>query len=362
MKRMNSYFDMEVNFIALFGPEKTEFQENGVNYRVLRKRSGIPKKIQAMVDRRALIAEIHKICLNSFNEKLVILCHYLTNAVILKELWECSSVRGFVHAHGHDVTWDRKFEKFPILPAHGPLYKSRVKSIIGKVKIISNSYATKDKLLDFGFPEADINVKYLGVELNDADPMRNKNRPEIKVLYLGRLTDFKGPVETILAFELACKKGLKATLNIVGDGPLKKTCETLIRDLDLESKVTLHGAVDEVTAKEFYLDSDIFTAHNKHSKKTGQEEAFGVTVIEAMSYGLPVITGKSGGVKETISDGETGILFEPGNIEMHSNLLFKLCSDESLRYTLGTNGKNRVLNFFSYQREKEVLNSILFSD
>ena len=50
-----------------------------------------------------------------------------------------------------------------------------------------------------------------------------------------------------------------------------------------------------------------------------------------MAFGLPVITGSSGGVLETVINGETGILFNPGDILSHANAILMLAEDDELR-------------------------------
>lgn len=265
----------------------------------------------------------------------------------------------FIHCHGHDITWDRKVEKMPIIPAHGPFYKSRAVALDGSISIIANSNFSKDTLIQAGFSEKNILVNYLSVDCDELVPNYEACNEKVRILYLGRLIDCKGPLETIKAFELACDKGLIATLDIVGDGPLFDKCVKAKNNSPYKNSIIIHGRADRQEVMGFYSRADIFTAHNKKSLRTGQEEAFGVTIIEAMAAGLPVVTGASGGVKESIVTDETGFLFLPGSITAHSNLLLRLALSADLRRSMGAKGRRRVKHQFDIKNDEMKIRSIL---
>lgn len=290
-----------------------------------------------------------------------ILCHYLTTAVYLKNIFQKINQKIFVYCHGHDVTWNRKVEAFPLIPAHGFRYQKNVKKLIGNVDVIANSKCTMKKLEHVGFERKSIHLNYLSVDISQLRPTSKSANENINILYLGRLTDFKGPLETIEAFEHARRKNLKGTLHIVGDGIQMKRCLKKASSSDFVNDIYIHGAVGREEALEFFKKADIFTAHNKTSIITGQEEAFGVSVIEAMAFGLPVITGSSGGVLETVLNGETGILFNPGDIISHANAILMLAENDELRRRMGNAGRERAIDIFDAKNDKENLIRILNS-
>ena len=128
-----------------------------------------------------------------------------------------------------------------------------------------------------------------------------------------------------------------------------------------KNSITIHGSANREKALEFFRSADIFTAHNKMSSKTRQEEAFGVSIIEAMAFGIPVTTGASGGVIETVLHRETGILFNPGDVRAHANALYEIYRDSDLRARLGSNGRRRAVQKFSSKQDKKALHNILKS-
>ena len=100
-----------------------------------------------------------------------------------------------------------------------------IKELIGFVHLISNSLVTK-KLKEIGFRDKDISINHLSIDTDQMQPVNKNYSNSIKNLYLGT-TDFKGPVETIRAFELASKNGLQGELHIVGDGAKMSECKKI---------------------------------------------------------------------------------------------------------------------------------------
>ena len=354
LTRMNELLGEENAFITLRPSESYTRNE------ALSPNSTLPNKIHLLLCKKTINKNLQKVLLTA-NEDLVILCHYITTAIILWPTLSSLKNKIYVHCHGHDVTWDRRVEKFPLLPAHGFSYKRNARKLIGKVQLIANSMCTKDKLLEFGYPESSITVKHLSVNTDEMCPTEKSKSDNLRILYLGRLIDCKGPLETIKAFEMAADMGLDAHLDVVGDGPMMKTCLRAYKSSPHKNSITIHGSANREKALEFFRSADIFTAHNKMSSKTRQEEAFGVSIIEAMAFGIPVTTGASGGVIETVLHRETGILFNPGDVRAHANALYEIYRDSDLRARLGSNGRRRAVQKFSSKQDKKALHNILKS-
>lgn len=290
-----------------------------------------------------------------------VLCHYVTCALQFSRVWETNDVPLYVHCHGYDVTWKLRVPRWPHFRRFSPGYLDAVRKLSDRCLLIANSEFTRARLEAAGIARDRIAVKYLGVPVPDACPaqLRTPSHDQVSILFLGRLIDFKGPDLTIQAFDLAARQGLRGTLTLAGDGPLRRRCERLRRGSQFSDRIRLLGAVSARHGQELLRSSHIFTAHHCLGAISGQEEALGVSVLEAMAAGLPVVAGRSGGVTETVRDGETGVFFEPGDVTAHAAALVRLSRQPRLRQQLGAAGWQRVRDHFSTQQEARRLNQLL---
>jgi glycosyltransferase involved in cell wall biosynthesis len=76
-------------------------------------------------------------------------------------------------------------------------------------------------------------------------------------------------------------------------------------------------------------------------------EGLPMSVLEAMAWGVPVITTPVGGIPEVVRHGEEGVIVQPGDIVGLTAALRQLLDDESLRQRLGANGRKRIQHIFS---------------
>ena len=283
------------------------------------------------------------------------LIHYIPLALRYRDVFAAANKPSFVHCHGYDVTWDLRK---PTGERHFPHdYPAQVRRLADHVAFIANSHCTATKLLDIGIPPGRITVKHLGVPVPPAMPKQHAGQ-EVSILFLGRLVDFKGPDLTIRAFDLACQRGLRGRLILAGDGPLRPACEDLIANSPFRDRIALLGEVSAAAGDELRQQADLFTAHNQLGPATGQEEAFGVSIIEAMAAGLPVVSGRSGSLNEVVGD-EAGVLLRPGDVEAHAAALLQLSQSPLRRQTMGHAGWQRCHERFSLEREGNQLRAIL---
>lgn len=287
-----------------------------------------------------------------------VLCHYGAFAVKFMDLWETETRPLFVHFHGYDATFDLRSYEHPEKRYFSDGYLPKILRLAERATFIANSEFTKSLLADAGVPAERIRIKYYGVPVQPEFKSHNDSR-EVKVLHLGRLVDFKSPDRTIKAFEIAWSRGMRGRLIIAGDGPLREKCEMQKAASPCGDSIQMLGAVNADQAKKLMQDSDIYTQHNIKGDISRQSECFGVSVIEAMSAGLPVVGTRSGGVRESVVDGETGILLDPGDVEGQAEALLRLANEPPLRQKLGEAGHRRVSAHFSMEQEAKNLRMIM---
>ena len=157
------------------------------------------------------------------------------------------------------------------------------------------SESARDDLIALGVPARQIHVAYLGADAPPYEPAARAQRPTL--LYLGRLKQYKR-IEVVLDV-LQAVPG--AVLDIAGEGDHRAALEAEIDARGLRDRVTMHGFVDERRKAELY--SRAWVALTASSA-----EGWGLSVMEAACFGTPSAALRTGGLTESIVDGETGIL------------------------------------------------------
>jgi glycosyltransferase involved in cell wall biosynthesis len=145
------------------------------------------------------------------------------------------------------------------------------------------------------------------------------------VLYIGRISFEKRLEQLISAFEEIEKEG--RMLLIVGGGPyLDRFCQ-FAESIGVKD-IRFCGFLDKEDLGAAYACGDVFASPS-------DSETFGLTFIEAMNFGMPVVGVKRLGPKELIRSGKNGYLVEPGDIRGMAKAIEKLLEDDNLRRRMG---------------------------
>ncbi|MBI3046086.1 MAG: glycosyltransferase family 4 protein [Candidatus Harrisonbacteria bacterium] len=174
-------------------------------------------------------------------------------------------------------------------------------------------------------------------------------KDKINLIYVGRLAPEKG-VDTLLTAIKEMKNKTDVLVRIVGDGRQKEELIKLAREYKIENTVIFYPWADKKTLADLYHCSDIFV----HPARWA--EPFGVTIVEAMASGLPVITPKISG--SSWAAGEGGLTFENGDSEDLKNKIEKLVNDENLRKKLAGKAKKRAEQF-DYRNYIKTLENLI---
>lgn len=171
--------------------------------------------------------------------------------------------------------------------------------------IIAVSEAVKKSYMKYYKVKSEkISIVYNGIPL-DTLTQGYDNQPKIKerfeLLYIGRLTMGKG-IDILLYTVQLLLKEYKVKLTIVGDGAFRPYCESLVRKLDIEQYVVFAGFDREL--EKYYTECNIFVYPSLY------EEAFGISIVEAMSWGLICVGTNKGGIPEVIQDNVNGFISE----------------------------------------------------
>ena len=151
-----------------------------------------------------------------------------------------------------------------------------------------------------------------------------KKASTIKVLFLARLLREKGVFETIEAVALLMRKGLPVTLTIAGDGPIIDDLRSYVRDLQLPlERIDFLGHVKNTQKIKTFANHHVYCLPS-------YTEGMPTSVLEAMAFGLPVITSPVGGLADMFQDGKMGFLCKGITPAEISDALEKLIEDRAL--------------------------------
>ncbi len=187
-----------------------------------------------------------------------------------------------------------------------------------------------------GFPEA---ASGSGASLPRADDT-------FVILFVGSLVERKGVRYLIDALPLL-PAHLPAKLVIIGDGAERSRLEAQVRQRGLEHRVEVRGRVAEQELRRAYAGASVLVLPAIVDAR-GDTEGLGVVLLEAMSYGVPVIGSDLGGITDIVIDGETGLLVPPQDSAALAAALERLATDRGLARRLGEAGGSHVRRHFSW--------------
>jgi D-inositol-3-phosphate glycosyltransferase len=190
---------------------------------------------------------------------------------------------------------------------------------------------------------------YLGLDQN-----------ENILLQLGRMVPRKGVDNVIEALSVLKSSKQKTRLLIVGGEsktPDPKTCpeigrlQKIANDLGVASSVTFIGRRDRHLLKYFYSAADIFIT-------TPWYEPFGITPLESMACGTPVVGANVGGIKHSVKNGETGYLIPPKDPQALASKIDHLLSNKMLLKKMQANCLKRVHKLFTWKKIAESVANV----
>ncbi len=188
----------------------------------------------------------------------------------------------------------------------------------------------------------------------DARSELREPRDDPVVVAVGRFVEWKGQHVVIDAVPAVLNEIPGARFRIVGASvspqatAYERRIKERVRELGLEEHVTFTGFVSDVAS--IYRDCDLAI----HAATAG--EPFGLVLVEAMAYGVPLIASDGGACPEIVEPGVSGILVPPGDAEKLAAEIVRVLSDHELARRLAEGGFARVSERFDIAREaREVL-------
>ncbi|HEX7464703.1 MAG TPA: glycosyltransferase family 4 protein [Actinomycetota bacterium] len=207
-----------------------------------------------------------------------------------------------------------------------------------------------------------VSVMYPGADLEAFRPdlpteevrarYRVTDRP--LVVCVSRLVARKGQDVLIRAMPTIRRKVPDATLLIVGDGPYRRNLERLSAESPGGS-VVFAGQVSEEELPRYYAAGDVFAMPCRTRLGGLEVEGWGNVFIEAAACGRAVVAGDSGGARESLVDGGTGILVDGSDVAQVADAVATLLADPALARAMGIAGRERVERFYTWPRAARQL-------
>jgi glycosyltransferase involved in cell wall biosynthesis len=154
--------------------------------------------------------------------------------------------------------------------------------------------------------------------------------------FVGSLKPWHGTETLCKAFHALHAAAPHTHLLIIGDGPERETLEEYIRSNNIKYAATFTGNVSYDSIPAYISAMDITVAPYNPSENFYYSP---IKIFEYMIMGKPIVAGRIGQVEEVITDGETGLLFEPGNIAQLTAALAQLTTDVQLCHGLGARAR-----------------------
>lgn len=214
-------------------------------------------------------------------------------------------------------------------PAFCRIYKESSKCIKKRTEEVINgsdlvlvlAQYWKDVTFDT-FKNKNIKILYNPAVAKDTNKIAHE---KLNVLFMGRFGKRKGVYDIIEAAKYIQNNDV--VINLYGDGDIEEF-QKLINDNNVQEKVKIKGWISGDKKDEAFRTADIYILPSYN-------EGLPMSVLEALSYGLPVISTPVGGTPETIEEGANGFLIPPGDAKALAEKINLIANDKNLRAKMG---------------------------
>jgi glycosyltransferase involved in cell wall biosynthesis len=232
------------------------------------------------------------------------------------------------------------------LPSEGQRWTYSLKYAHTCDAVIAVSNFIREGAIGCGLPNSMIEVIPDGIELPAQLPSKEARartralwgatESEFLIGQLGAFSHEKGQDVALEALQILKERLPQARLLLAGDGPTLGNPEIARRYAALVERVRLCGTIQDPA--EFFSALDLFIMPSK-------SEGLGSSALVAMSYGLPVVASRVGGLPEVVEEGRTGWLVEPDSPAALAEAILAAAADPARLQQWGLNGRERARQF-----------------
>ncbi len=278
----------------------------------------------------------------------VVLCQFGPQGANITDACYKAGAPFIVHFHGYDAFVHQTVSQ----------YAERYRNMFEKASyIIAVSEDMRRQLIKLGAPVDKVILRPYGVDTTlfaDANPASSGKT----LLFVGRFTAKKDPVSLLKAFNLARQSVPDVRLVMVGQGELHQLVLKTIEELHLQDSIEVlgwqkpEGVAYQMQQARAYVQHSVFAPN-------GDSEGSPVSVIEAAGSGLPVISTRHAGIKESVIEGVTGYLVDEGDWQAMGTYMITLLNDSELAGKMGQAGRRHILENYDVKQQMAKLREIL---
>lgn len=225
----------------------------------------------------------------------------------------------------------------------GPIVSSLIRFIARRADAIGVlSSEERGDFVELGFDAQKVYEVSNVVELETSSVESNPREGAVSLLFVSRLVETKGLLETIQAVSILRDDGVAFELTVVGDGDIRNTAEALVQDLGLTKQVVFTGYIPESEVASAMATADVFVFPTRHA------EGLPIALYKAAIAGLPIVTTSIRSAKDRMVNGKNCLFCEPEPSDI-ADKIKRLIYDAELRQMMSENNK-KYREIFSRDR------------
>ena len=213
----------------------------------------------------------------------------------------------------------------------------------------------KNKVLGHGYNFKDFPVIYPGAMVKEFETQVLPDVDKLRIAYASIIQAYKGPQILVSALKILHDQGFEFTCSIAGTATDQCFVEILkkyVQESGMQEKVSFVGFLQRQELKNF------FARHNILAFPSVFQEPFGISQVEAMAAGLTVVTSGTGGAKEIVEHGKSGLIFKSEDHESLAQELLSLAQDKNRWQQITGAGQKRAMKHFDIQKSVDDLEKI----
>lgn len=227
------------------------------------------------------------------------------------------------------------------------------------VRFISKSGLEMARVICNGEIKGQTHIIHMGVQI-PSNTEQSKSLSDIPVILCpANLIPVKGHRYLLEALSILQNRGLQCALILAGKGELRKEIEEQANTLNISDHVTFLGQIPHNELLDLYRKHKVsIVVLPSYDMGNNVHEGIPVSLMEAMSYGIPCISTTTGGIPELLENG-AGLLVPPKDSHALADAIQKLFQDNGLKNRLAENGYRRILKDFNIDILAEELISLI---